>query len=125
MIYTADYANLVSAVLVSSDTYVREHPHETKAFVRAFLAGLQDVIDDPEWAFEVSEDYVEGLEDNRATQWPVLQTSIERLWETPTLGLMDLQSWEQAQQVMLDTGLIEQTVPVETLFTNTFVLDTE
>lgn len=119
-LYASDYVDLVSAVLVSSDTYVAEHPESVQAFVDAFLSGLQDVLDDPEAAFEVSTGYVEGLTDNRDLQWPVLLASIE-LWEAPSPGIMNAESWTQAQQVMHDAGLIEQTVPTADLFTNAFV----
>lgn len=123
-LYVADYANLVSAVIVSSDAFVAKHPEEVRRFVGAFLDGLRDVLSNPEEAFEISTAYVEGLEENRAVQWPVLQASIE-LWETPTPGLMDAAAWEQAQEVMLQAGLIEAQVPAEALYTNAFVPDAD
>lgn len=123
-IYVADYANLVSAVIVSSDTFVDENPEDVRRFVGAFLSGLEDVLSDPEEAFEISEAYVEGLSDNRAVQWPVLQASID-LWETPTPGVMSTAAWEQAQEVMLDAGLIEEQAPVDQLYTNSFVPNAE
>jgi NitT/TauT family transport system substrate-binding protein len=116
----ADYSNLVSNVLVSNEAYLDEHPEEATRFVGAFLKGLSDVLEDPEAAFEVSQLYVEGLADNRAAQWPVLLASRE-LWTASTLGIMQPDAWEQAQHVMREAGLIEQAVPVETLFTNEFV----
>ncbi len=115
-----DYSNLVSNVLVSNDTYIAENPEETARFVEAFLKGLGDALEDPDAAFEISEIYVEGLADNRSTQWPVLEAS-SALWTAPTLGIMNADAWEQAQLVMEEAGLIEQRVPVDTLFTNDFV----
>ncbi|MGC9468592.1 MAG: ABC transporter substrate-binding protein [Anaerolineae bacterium] len=123
-IYAADYVNLVSAVIVSSDTQVTERPEEVEAFVRAFLKGLNDVLLDPAEAFEISEQFAEGLSDNQAVQWPVLTASID-LWEAPQLGLMRADAWAEAQRVMLDAGLIQETVPVERLFTNAFVPQTD
>ena len=119
-LYVADYAHIVSAVLVSSETMVKEQPETVRAFVGAFLRGLQDVLDDPDAAFEISKKYIEGLEENAAAQRAVLDTSIE-YWRAPTLGHFDVDSWQQAQTVMAEIGLIEQTMPVESLFTNEFV----
>jgi NitT/TauT family transport system substrate-binding protein len=115
-----DYANLVSNVLVSSDTYLAENPEKATRFVEAFLKGLEETLGDPDAAFEVSESYVEGLADNRTSQWAVLQTSLQ-LWTAPTLGVMNAGAWEQAQHVMQEAGLIQQPVPVDTLFTNDFL----
>ncbi len=119
-LHAADYDNLVSAVLVTNDTMVQEQPEKVNAFVQTFLHGLQDVLDDPDAAFEICKSYVEGLEENAETQRGVFERSLD-LWEAPHLGVFTARSWEEAQQAMLDAGLIEQTVPVETLFTNAFV----
>ena len=118
-LYVADYAHIVSAVLVSNDTMIKEQPETVRAFVDAFLKGLRDVLDDPDTAFEISKKYIEGLEENPA-QRAVLETSIE-YWRAPNLGKFDIDSWQQAQTVMAEIGLIEQTMPVESLFTNAFV----
>ncbi|MBN2393218.1 MAG: ABC transporter substrate-binding protein [Anaerolineae bacterium] len=119
-LYVADYAHIVSAVIVSNDTMVKEQPETVQAFVDAFLKGLQDVLDDPDAAFDISKKYIEGLEENAPAQRAVLDTSIE-YWRAPNLGRFDVDSWQQAQAVMAEIGLIEQTMPVESLFTNEFV----
>lgn len=119
-LYVADYARIVSAVLVSNDTMVKEQPKVVRAFVDAFLKGLQDVLDDPDAALEISKKYIEGLEENAPAQRAVLETSIE-YWRAPNLGRFDADGWQQAQTVMAEIGLIEQTMPVESLFTNAFV----
>jgi NitT/TauT family transport system substrate-binding protein len=120
VIYVGDYVDLVSAVLVSSDTYAQENPGQAKRFVGAFLRGLQDVLDDPEAAFTISQSYVEGLAENRETQRAVLAASID-LWEAPTLGYMDRTAWQEAQDVMAEAGMLQTTVPVEDLYTNAFL----
>ncbi|MCJ7550402.1 MAG: ABC transporter substrate-binding protein [Anaerolineae bacterium] len=119
-VWAADYVSLVSAVIVSSDAYIADHPEETQRFVDAFLHGLQDVLADQTEAFEMSAAYIEGLEENAAVQRAVLERSVS-LWETPTPGLMTASAWEQAQIVMRDAGMIDTTVPVDALYTNAFV----
>lgn len=119
-LYVADYAQIVSAVVVSNDTMIKEQPETVRAFVDAFLKGLNDVLDDPQAAFDISKKYIEGLEENAPAQRAVLDTSIE-YWRAPHLGRFNVESWQQAQTVMAKIGLIEQTMPVESLFTNAFV----
>jgi NitT/TauT family transport system substrate-binding protein len=121
-LYAADYVKLVSAVLVSSDTFIAEHPDDVSRFVEAFVRGLQDVLDDPDAAFATSESFVEGLEENRAAQRAVLAESVD-LWQASTLGYLEPVAWEEAQDVMYDAGLIESKVPVDTLYTNAFLPD--
>ncbi|MCX7841358.1 MAG: hypothetical protein N2559_18135, partial [Anaerolineae bacterium] len=76
----------------------------------------------PQNTFNLCKRYVEGLNDphNATTQLAVLEATLE-YWRTDTPGRFDPASWEQAQQVMLEAGLIEHSVPIETLFTNQFV----
>jgi len=120
ILYVADYANMVSAVLVTSDMQIERDPEQVRAFVGAFLHGLADVLADPDAAFEISHRYIEGLAENAAAQRAVLEASIA-LWEAPEPGRLNADLWAEAQQVMFEAGLIQQTVPVETLFTNDFL----
>jgi NitT/TauT family transport system substrate-binding protein len=114
------YADIVSNGLISSEKVIAERPELVKGFVRAFLRGLLDTIQDPDAAFEISTQYVEGLAENARYGKAVLQASIG-YWETDQLGYSDLAAWKQSQQVMYDAGLIDQTVPVDTMFTNAFI----
>jgi NitT/TauT family transport system substrate-binding protein len=119
-LYVADYASLVSNVLITNESTIEERPEEVEAFVGAFLRGLEDVLADPDAAFEISTEYVEGLEENAATQRAVLNLSLE-IWRAPDLGHFDAEAWETAQQQMIEADFIDEAVPVETLYTNRFV----
>jgi NitT/TauT family transport system substrate-binding protein len=119
-LYAADYVDLVSAVIVSSDGFVAAQPETVERFVGAFLKGVSDVVSDPDAAFTICEAVVEGLSDNAAVQREVLSASVE-LWKAPQLGLMSQEAWAQAQEVMLSAGLIDTARPVEQLYTNAFV----
>jgi NitT/TauT family transport system substrate-binding protein len=120
-LFAADYVDLISAVIVSSDMTVREEPEKVTRFVAAFLRGVEAALEDPEEAFSICEGYVEGLSDNRDLQWPVLLASVD-LWRAPQLGMMEAASWERSQDVMVSAGLIDQTSPADELFTNEFAL---
>ncbi|MBN1921528.1 MAG: ABC transporter substrate-binding protein [Anaerolineae bacterium] len=120
VLYVSDYYELVSNTLVTNETMINEHPERVAAFVEAFLSGLEDVLNEPDTAFEICKEYVTGLEENAATQRAVLEVTLT-YWRFADLGHFTPEAWTQAQKVMLDAGLITQAVPVETLFTNQFV----
>lgn len=122
ILYVSDYYELVSNTLVTSETMINEHPERVAAFVRAFLSGLEDVLNAPDTAFEICEKYVTGLEENAAAQRAVLDVTLS-YWRFEDLGYFTTEAWTQAQKVMLEAGLITQAVPVETLFTNQFVTE--
>jgi NitT/TauT family transport system substrate-binding protein len=120
ILYVSDYSDIVSAVLVSSDTYISENPDAVSSFVNAFLQGLSDVMSEPDTAFEISTGYVEGLEDNKDTQRAVLDASME-IWKTEFPGHMNEAAWANAQNIMFQAGLIEKTLPHEQFYTNEFI----
>jgi NitT/TauT family transport system substrate-binding protein len=123
-LHVSDYVEIVSAAIVSSDAYVEEHPERARAFVAAFLKGLEDTLADPDEAFEISKDYIEGLEENAEVQRSVLDASIA-LWRAPDLGRFDPQAWDNAQSVMAEAGMIEGTVPVDALYSNAYLPDAD
>jgi NitT/TauT family transport system substrate-binding protein len=119
-LYVANYAELVSNVLVSNEARIEEDPEMVRMFVGAFLHGLEDVLDDPDAAFEISKTYVESLEENAETQRAVLALSVD-YWRAPQLGYFEATAWEQAVETMQASGLIDDVIPVEPLYTNQFV----
>lgn len=122
ILYVSDYGELVSNVLVTNETMIKEHPDRVAAFTKAFLRGLEDVLADPDTAFEICKKYITGLEENAPAQRAVLETTLT-YWRFPDLGMFTPEAWARAQEVMLDAGLTTQKVPVESLYTNRFVTD--
>ncbi len=122
ILYVSDYGELVSNVLVTNETMIKEHPDRVAAFTKAFLRGLEDVLADPDTAFEICKKYITGLEENAPAQRAVLETTLT-YWRFPDLGIFTPEAWARAQEVMLDAGLTTQKVPVESLYTNRFVTD--
>lgn len=110
--------DLVANGVISNETVIAENPELVQGFVRALLRGLADTIADPAEAYEISKEYVEGLDDSRRA---VLDASIE-LWTANTLGVTEPASWERTQDVLLQMGFLE--APLEDLdeiYTNRFV----
>ncbi len=118
VIQVADYIDMVHNGVVTNETTLANNPDLVQRFVRAMLRGLADTLADPDAAYEISKAYVEGLDDSRRG---VLQASLE-FWRAEKLGVTDIQSWEQTQEILLEMGLLDQPLPdVESSFTNEFV----
>ena len=121
-IYVADEADLVANGLIASEDTIRNHPEMAAAFVRATLRGLADTIADPLEAYEISQEFVEGLDDSRMN---VLEASIE-MWRAEILGQTEFDSWRRTQDALLQIGFLDK--PLEDLdkaFTNDFVLENQ
>lgn len=118
VIYVADFIDMVANGIITNETIIAENPELVEGFVRATLRGLQDTLADPAAAFEISKEYVEGLEDDRL---PVLEASLP-LWQAETRGLTTADSWQQAHDVLLESGQLDAPVTdLDAAFTNEFV----
>ena len=122
VIPVANYADLVSNGLVTNETVLAEEPDLVRAMAAALAESLQYTIDHPDEAFEISQQYVEGLDnpDTKPIAREVLARSIE-LWKGERLGYSDRQSWETMQEVLLATGLLSEPVDLDAAFTNEYL----
>ncbi|HEC23090.1 MAG TPA: hypothetical protein ENI95_09245, partial [Chloroflexi bacterium] len=108
VMYVADYVDLVSNGIITNEQTIAEDPDLVRAVVTAFSQALQYTIENPDEAFEISKEFVEGLGDPdvEATQREVLDRSIG-FWRAERLGQSDLASWQAMQEVLLQMGLLE------------------
>ncbi len=120
VIHVADYADIVANGLIAGEKVMAERPELVRGFVRAFLRGLADTLADPDAAFEISTRYVEGLSANADLGKAVLEATLP-YWQTEQPGFSEAATWEHSQQVMRDAGLLDETLPVDALFTNEFL----
>jgi len=117
----ADYAQLAANGLLASEKVIKENPNLVRAFVGAFLKGLQDTIANPDEAFQLSESHIPNFSQLDANvQKQVLATSIEQ-WQTERIGYSDPQAWENMQNVLLDMGLLTERQDLSKAFTNEFI----
>ncbi|MEJ2012190.1 MAG: ABC transporter substrate-binding protein [Anaerolineales bacterium] len=114
----ADYVHLASNGLITSEQMIEDHPDLVRSMVAAFLSGLDATIADPDMAFQVAGDYVDGLrEANQDVQREVLRTSIE-FWLSDRPGYSQPEAWNNMQQVLLGMGLLESPLALNEAFTN-------
>ena len=118
VLYVADYIDMVANGIITNEETLANDPALVKNLTRAVLRGLQYTLDNPEEAYEISKNYVEGLDDSRM---PVLQASLP-MWQAAALGVTDLASWQNTQTVLLQAGQLDAPLAdLEAAFTNEFV----
>ncbi|MEA3376570.1 MAG: ABC transporter substrate-binding protein [Chloroflexota bacterium] len=120
LILVADYAPLISNGIITSEQVLADKPELVRAFARAFLRGLEETMNDPDAAFEICKEYVEGLEDNEEMQRAVLEASLG-YWRGEPLGHSNPEAWENTVEVMERADILEGNVEPEEAFTNAFL----
>lgn len=121
VIPVSDYVQLTANGIVTSEEIIESDPEMVQRFVDAFLHALADAIADPEEAYQISEKYVEGLaEADQDVQKEVLRLSIE-FWAADPLGYSEPQAWANMQDILLEMGLLSDTLALDEAFTNQFI----
>lgn len=117
----ADYLQMVSNGLITNEKTLKEKPELVKHMVAAFLHGVQDTVNDPAGAFEISKKYIENLaQADQAAQMQVLETSIG-LYQMKPLGASDPVAWENMQQVLLKMGLQKEPLDLSKAYSNDYL----
>lgn len=117
----ADYVHLASNGIITNEMMIEDNPALVKKFVQAALRGVAYTIENPEEAYEISKNYVEGLDDaDKDVQLEILLQSI-RFWASDRLGYIDINAWNNMHDVLLKMGLISAQQDVEKSFTNQFI----
>jgi NitT/TauT family transport system substrate-binding protein len=120
-IRVADYVKLASNGILASEKVIAEDPELVRAFVGAFLKGLEDTMANPDESFILSQSYIPNSGDLDAdVQKQVLGTSIAQ-WKAERPGYSDPQAWENMQNILLDMGLIPKKMDLNKAFTNEFI----
>jgi NitT/TauT family transport system substrate-binding protein len=121
MLRVADYYPLVSDGIVTSEALLENEPDLARSFVQAALRGLQDTLDNPDEAFEISLEYIPEADlGNPDFERTVLQESLP-YWEAERLGYSSPRKWEQSYVFLNDLGLVGETVQLDEAYTNEFV----
>jgi NitT/TauT family transport system substrate-binding protein len=117
----ADYVQLASNGILTNEKTIAEKPELVRAFVGAFLNGLQFTIDHPDEAFTLSASHIPNFAELDATvQKQVLATSIE-MWQAKQLGYSDPQAWTNMHEVLLKMKLLTKPLDITKTFTNEFI----
>lgn len=126
VIRVADFYPLASDGLIAGETLIKEQPDVVRAFVRATLRGMQDVIANPDEAFTIALTYIpEAKRGDPALQRKVLQETLP-YWQSDLtaakgLGYTDIASWKATHRFLRDSGLLKSDVELASAFTNDFI----
>lgn len=117
----ADYVHLASNGLITNEKTLAENPELVQRMALAIRRGVASTIGNPEEAFEICKEYVEGLDsNNELIQWEVLQAAVE-FWKADTLGYSSPESWQNMQDVLLDMGMLVEPLDLDKAYTNEIV----
>jgi NitT/TauT family transport system substrate-binding protein len=114
----SDYQPLVSNGLITTENTLHTSPQMVKAFVKATLQGMHDVIADPAQAISISQHYIPGL--NVANATTVLQATIP-IWQGSgqnPLGYSDSATWQSMTQFLVAMKIIPPVTDVSQAYTN-------
>lgn len=121
VIRVADYLQLVGNGLITNETTLKNNPDLVRRMTQATLKGIQYALANPDEAFQITTKYVEGLKtDSSSVDRQVMAASME-LWKGPNLGVSDTKAWDNMQTILLQMGLIKQTMDLSKAYTNEFV----
>jgi NitT/TauT family transport system substrate-binding protein len=117
---TADYIKLVSNGLITNETTLQNDPDLVRKMVSALLRGIQDTLDNPDEAYQISLKYVTDLTADDPIQKAVLTNTLPFL-TTDHMGYSEPQAWENMQSVLLDMGLLTGSLDLAAAYTNDFL----
>jgi NitT/TauT family transport system substrate-binding protein len=129
VIKVSDFYPLASDGLIAGEALIQGQPETVRGFVRATLKGMQDAIENPDEAFQISMDYIKELKSADAKtqqlQRKVLQETLP-YWQSDMtakqgLGYTDSKSWEATHKFLRDSGLLKSDVDISKAFTNEFI----
>ena len=119
--YLDQYTHLVSNGLITNDESIEEEPRLIRAVAQAFLRGLQDTIDDPDAAFQVTRKVIPEIDETTAPlQRAVLQECVA-FWRADNLGVSRPEDWAESASLLRKLGLLSVDVAPESLYSNQFV----
>jgi NitT/TauT family transport system substrate-binding protein len=120
VIRVADFVDLASNGLLTNEQMIAENPDLVRGMIRAILRGVDDVIADPDGAYGICRQYVEGLDEDDTVQQEVLRQTIV-FWKTDTPGRSNLDAWQNMEATLRSMGLLTAPMDITQAFTNDFL----
>ena len=122
VIPTDEFFPHMAQAIAASDQIIRDKPDMVRAFVKAALHGMKDIMDDPNTA---ATDFVKFV-----PEWTGKEDQVKEAFAyydkliypgQKELGAVDPERMAKLQDFYLKAGIIEKKSPVDDLFTNQFV----
>lgn len=101
--------------------YAKKHPKIVEAFVNGVLSGWQYAQDHPKEAAKIVAEYDKD-NDIGIIEASVLATNeLVKLPGTSKIGIMTKSGWEQTQEILLASGILNKRVDLDEIFTTEFI----
>jgi NitT/TauT family transport system substrate-binding protein len=122
VIPTDEFFPHMAQAVAASDQIIKDKPDMVRAFVKAALHGMKDIMDDPNAA---ATDFVKFV-----PEWTGKEGQVKEAFAyydkliypgQKVLGAVDPERVAKLQDFYLKAGIIEKKSPVDDLFTNQFV----
>src|SRR5271155_5520104 len=122
VIPTDEYFPHMAQAIAASDQIIKDKPDMVRAFVKAALHGMKDIMDDPAAA---ATDFVKFV-----PEWTGKEGQVKEAFEyydklvypgQKVLGAIDPARLSKLQDFYLEKGIIQKKSPVDDLYTNQFV----
>jgi NitT/TauT family transport system substrate-binding protein len=111
-----DYNTLV---FTTEDT-ISKRPELVERFLKAFLEGLHDTIENPQQAAEYTLQYNSELD--LTGQLDRIQTSIPLIEPARTrAGMMEAETWQAIYDILTEAEILTTAVDIESVYTTTFL----
>jgi NitT/TauT family transport system substrate-binding protein len=121
LIWPADYGvHLYADTLVTTDQLVTENPDLVTRFLRATIKGWRTAVENPETAVESTLHYSADEYDDMQVEMfnaviPLVHTGQDQI------GWMRAEVWEGMHQMLLEQGILDQPLDLDTLYTMQFL----
>lgn len=109
-----------ATVIFTTEDMINNSPALVERFLRATIAGFEDVVEDPEAATDATLTYNDQLD--RQQQLNRLQASLPLLQPARArIGLMDAATWDSIYQILREAGVLTVEVDPSLAFNTTFL----
>ncbi len=115
------YSKLVSIGLVTNEKMIAEKPDIVQKMTRAMLRSVQDTLDNPKDALDISlQNLPEAGGQNLKSSQAVFDATLT-LWKNARLGYVDPADWDASAKFMKDAGFIKEDVDMSKAYTTQFL----
>ncbi len=125
LILMSDYdIDIYSNVIFTTEDMIQNKPDLVRAFVQATIQGMQWAANNPENAAQhVINTYGEGMpQDVKDVQLPGMQASLPLFNPAGNQpGTMTASAWEKTHQILLDQGILEDSLDIDGAYTLSFL----
>jgi ABC-type nitrate/sulfonate/bicarbonate transport system substrate-binding protein len=107
-------------IIFTTEENVTERPEVVERFLRALIAGLQDMVDNPEQSADYTLQFNDQLD--RAEQLSRLQASIPLINPARSqLAMMEPDAWSRISEVLVDSDILTNAVDPATAYDLSFL----